>query len=452
MVSGQECVVLIDFKRWGLKIYSIVALLLGAVLLVQGYMLYQSVMATSPYDAVLDWNGARIILAGLSPYSIEGLKMVGATPAVGMGHPPTTLVWFLPLGRLSMMAMKSVWDELTLFFLFIHCAVMVFELELPSRLATLGLLLGTVLCSAWMRDHLMLGQLSELIALLYVLAWYHLRHRRDVLAGILLGLACTLKFYPGAVVLFFLFSRRWRVVFPAVATWFAVAIPITVRLGIQCWSLFAEQSKPYTTYWMSHVKNASIQGICQRLRYPICEFVPAIRDVWAPGAWLALLLSIAIVAGVWWVTRPFMKRDQAIDLPFALFTLVSLFTGPYAWEHYNVTLILPLLVAAVALVAARRAGLCWAWTLAGFALLGSLCAVLAEDTQTKNTLWDAWITKGRSSHFVLHFYEVSNWISSPALIGLLCALLVWAHRRAPAAFDRLRLVEDSAKEELAGLG
>jgi hypothetical protein len=402
-----------------------------------GFKDYQAVAVNKPYDAIIDWGGARAIARGIDPYSVEGLKLWGGSMAVGQGHPPTTLVWFLPLAPLELMQMKAAWNALTVLLLALHCVIVLRELRAPRIALLAPLSLGLVLTAWWMRDHFSVVQLSEQIAFLYLLAWYFLRRGREVAAGAMLGLACTLKLYPGVAVLFLALTRRWRGLAAAAVAWAAIAVPVTARLGIGAWQKFLEQARPYTVYWMTHVRNASIQGIVQRLHFPICQFRPSHREPWLPGTHIATAISLALIALVWWLTRRAARRAESVDLPFAAFTLLSMITGPYAWEHYAVTLLLPFALCAAALWRARSAGLPRGFLVAGGLSLAAVAGMLSQNIFIKNQLWDAWHGPARPSHLLLHFYEVSSWLPAPLLTVLCVALVAWSERRAPGALDRL---------------
>ena len=420
------------------RAYPVVAVVFAGWLLLQGFERYQQTLKSPPWDILLDWNGARVLRQGKNPYQPEGqregrgrewIAIAGPNLPFNLGHPPTTLVWFLPLARLDLEAARQVWDELTLLLLFFHIALIASELSLPSPLVTTALLVGAVLSTSWMQDHLGVGQLSEAIAFLYAIAWLHLRRGRDAAAGIALGLACTLKFYPATVVLLLLFRGRWRAVLGAAAAWAAVAVPITWRLGVTSWWLFLEQARPYTARWLAHISNASLAGILQRVHYSTCLAGDVYRTTWQPGAWAATSLSLALILLSWRLGRGIHRGGEAVDLPFALFTTVSMITGPYSWEHYDVTLILPLLVVAAALARARTRGLGWEWIVPGAVATVAVVLMLAEDIGKKKALWQQYQGPHKPSHLLLHFYEVTNWLPAPTLIVVMALLLAWSAGR-----------------------
>src|SRR5207248_295320 len=96
-------------------------------------------------------------------------------------------------------------------------------------------------------------------------------------------------------------------------------------------------------------------------------------------------------------------------------------SGPYMWEHYNVTLILPLTVACVAIWRARRLGLS-AWATLGAVAAGlAIVRMLAVQMEVKIALRDQ-IRTNPSVHLQLHLHELYNWLPWVLLLALLCWL------------------------------
>jgi uncharacterized membrane protein len=165
-------------------------------------------------DCRVDWGAARLFLQKKSPYSEEGLATMNLQN-YGFGHPPTTSFWFIPLAKVGYPVMSEIVAILTLVALLFHFIICARELDLPAKTAFVLLPFGLVLQMTWFRDHLVVVQISEIIAFLFTLSWYFLRRGREIEAGVTLGAACTLKLFPGVLVLFFLVadapvSRRCR--------------------------------------------------------------------------------------------------------------------------------------------------------------------------------------------------------------------------------------------------
>ena len=63
-----------------------------------------------PVDGFIDWGGAKEMLAGRNPYSLASLRIIGLSQKEGLGHPPTTLIWFYPLAHLGVVWTPDLLD------------------------------------------------------------------------------------------------------------------------------------------------------------------------------------------------------------------------------------------------------------------------------------------------------------------------------------------------------
>jgi hypothetical protein len=405
----------------------------GAAAVAAGWLLLTSLPKVDRFargpgtDLVVDWGGAHILLAGGDPYRPADLERTGVRAALdelgvkaprGLAHPPTAFVWLLPLGGGDLASAKAVWNLLTLLLTFLLVGAVVVELRLPAPLATVPLVLGLLLSAELYQLHLYLGQLAILIAFLLVLAWLASRRGADLAAGVALGLACTLKPFPGYVILLFLLARRFRVVAGAAAAWLAVALPVTIRLGPRTWLAFLAESRRYTAEWIGSIQNASFVGILQRLRHPICETPRATHEVWLPATLLGLAVTLGLIVLIGRLGRRALAEGR-IDLPFAAACAVAMLGGPYAWEHYNVTLILPIGVAVAILL---RPGEPWALRAAGGGVLAVACWLLGLGVLDKYRMWSAYPAH-HELHLALHLREIATVAPAFLVIGLLLVLL-----------------------------
>jgi hypothetical protein len=377
-----------------------------------------------PFDGRYDWLGAQAWLAGFDPYTPEGFARIGK-PGPGMGHPPTTSFWFLPLAHLPMQQMSRVVGGVTVAMLLVHAVIVCVTLELPAALPLGVLVFGLVLSTSWMLEHLGLAQLSEAIAFLYVLAWLALRRGREKLAGALLGLACTMKLFPGLMVLMLLTTRRWRGVVAALASWSVVALVMSWRYGARSWIEFAFMQDPIAHYWISDLANQSLHGIVLRMFRPSCEGNHA--PIWTASLIVTCAsLALAFVADRLWRQLPADERatPRVIDLQFSLVSLLSIFLNPWVWEHYNVFLILPLAVAAATLLqdpALLRTARAW-----GAVAIFSCVLLLSIHKDRK---WDARraFVHHYGPHWKVHAFEVAGWL--PLVIALVLIASLLAHRQ-----------------------
>jgi hypothetical protein len=269
-----------------------------------------------------------------------------------------------------------------------------------------------------MTDHFAQGQISELIAFLYLVCWLFARRGRDTAAGVALGAACTLKLFPGALAILFAVQRRWRALVAAAAAYGTVAVIMTVRFGWRAWRQFFAQQAGIGDFWLASVRNGSLTGIVLRQFSPACEPAPIAR--W--GLTLGTLLSLVMLAiGALLAWRA--ARGRGFDLAFALFSVMSFFANPWVWEHYNVFMLLPLGVALAGLSAARRRGL------GDGALVAGATAVVASAALIMLPMWAKATLVGRigvwspAEHLALHLLEVAHWLPFVLTIVVLMALL-----------------------------
>ena len=391
------------------------------------------------FDGLIDWKGARMYLRGDSPFSPAGLREM---MVVGVGHPPTTEFWFLPIARFDKALASELIGLTTWVFLGIHLYVCGRELEIKAPLLWATLIFSWILTTQGMQMHWHAIQLSEHIALPLTLCWMYLRRGREIPAGIMLGIALCLKLFPGVLVLLLLVGGRIRAVVACTIVFVIASAVMTAGFGLQAWPLFFHQQTLISPDWIGHVRNASIQGIVLRLITPVCtvQARPSVVASVTAGS-----IAVVMFAVSWFASRRALsyarKVDpRAIDLPFALFSVLSVFANAWTWEHYSVLMLTAGYIVVVtswrAFAAKFRAyldelsprrelvkeGLIELVTLLSVA---AVIKMFDMDIYAKERLIDMWRTsKLPVYHHFLHFFEIINWLPW-ALMVLLCLGLVW---------------------------
>jgi class 3 adenylate cyclase len=412
------------------RTYARVAVVGGLLLLALGAPEAWTRMSGRPWDGRMDWWAARFWWEGGDPFSAASLRRIGLDV---LGHPPTSAFYALPLARFDLSLMGRLLGAVVIAAMAAQLFGLARELRLPRPAATALLLGGCLLVTPFMLYHLGVAQISALIAACYFLAWYWLRRDRDVPAGIALGLACTLKLFPGALVLFLALTRRWRGVGAAAAVWLGVAALMTARFGFASWGEYIAGEPRMVNWWIGHVSNVTLQGIVLRLLHPYC-----VADSFADPTATAIAVagSLALLVALVWISRRAMRSSESIDLPFALFALWSMFANTFYWEHYDVILLLPLAIAAAALWRARLTGLSRTWTLVGAAaLVGAVAACLVPPNRARVLVYAS--RKQPALHLIAHLNEIAIALPMPLLMGVLAGLLIWFGRRGLRGLERL---------------
>jgi alpha-1,2-mannosyltransferase len=403
---------------------AVLAAIATCALLVRAALAMVARLRGHPWDGVVDWASARSFWAGENPYAAATIVKNGLGGWGGIGHPPTTAFWFLPFARLELGSLSQALALVVVFLLSVHLVLVCTELRLARPLLVSSLLFALVLSTPWFIDHLEVAQISELIAFAYVLAWFDLRRGQEVRAGVVLGLATTLKLFPALLVLYLLVTRRLRAFAAACASFAAVALVMTARFGWASWPLFFSQQAEIARRWTGHIRNGSLHGVVLRLATRGC----AVQVPTRPDVSVAVTgLSLALIAAALWFERRARGAPGAFDLSFALLCTLSAFLNPWTWEHYDVLLILPLLIVAVAVRRALAARPVSPAVLAAAAAL--VVAVAAQllvafsDIRAREALAGRAAQLSTREHLHLHLLEVANWIAWPLTVALCAALL-----------------------------
>ncbi len=414
------------------RAYVLVASFVGLALLFRAVPQLDEAMGDMHWDLNVDQLTARAFLDGYNPFTRSGAVRSGLSlsgPA-GTGHPPTTCFWFIPLARMSLHAAGAILAWTTILLLLVELATTFRLLRYPAPMASAWLVLCYVLSCSFMKYHVGVGQISGLIGFLYFVGWAAGRDGGDWLAGAALGVACTLKAFPGLMVVLFLVAMRWRAVLAAVLVYTTVAAYMTAQLGFASWRFFLAQQAPVADLWMGSIQNQSIHGIVLRMFRPVCEWHgPVLRQATIISSVLGLLL---VVAGVWLVRR--IVRGGGFDLAYALFVVLSMVTSQWTWEHYTVIYVLPVSILGSTLVAWWKARRHRAGVAAMLLLLAGIVGSWAISMNTKVQLQGE-VHRGSSGlHLRLHVFDVLNWAPGLVLLAMLLVVCRWTDRarRSPA--------------------
>jgi hypothetical protein len=256
-------------------------------------------------------------------------------------HPPFDALLFAPLTLLPYDMAVLAWSVLSgLLFIGIGLIVLrVLQISLAPHWRLL--LLGLGLCWYPFQAHIALGQLSLLVIACLIGCWVFLRRGYDGVAGVLLGLACLIKIYPGVLLFFLLCRRRWRAVGSVVATGLAGMLLTLLLVGkddvLRYFTQVTSEAAGYTAFALI---NISLNGVFGRL--------------FTDGPWISPLVTAPILASILTLLSTFgllallafrLWRAPATraedDRGFALACLAMLLISPITWQHVFPILIMP---------------------------------------------------------------------------------------------------------------
>jgi hypothetical protein len=287
------------------------------------------------------------------------------------------------------------------------------------------------------------GNVNILILFLVVMGLTMVRHRRDILAGVFVGLAIACKVTPALFLAHFLWKRAGRVLagmFLGLALFLGL-VP-GVLLGFEhnarlLASWYRKMAAPYVEgkeVTTEHA-NQSLPGLLYRLTTRSPSFLDESDEpaeyhnlvAWPP--WLARRLLQACGVGfllllAWSCRTPLEQRSGwPLAAEYGLVLLGMLLFSERTWKHHCVTLVVPL-----AVLCHQLAWRWQSWTWRGY-LLASLAAAELAMAATSTSLWQ--VVGYRAGAKLAQVYGAYVWAYLILLAALVVLLGAW--RRSPGS-------------------
>lgn len=294
-------------------------------------------------------------------------------------NPPVMAVLLLPLARLHPLAGALTWFYLKvgMTLLAIHW---VFRLvQSPGRpFPPAAQALAVLLSLRPILGDLEHGNVNLFILFLIAAALAAFQARRDVLSGLLLGLAISCKVTPALFIPYLAWKRAWRALAGVVLglglfLWPGV-VP-ALRLGFaenqhQLVSWYEEMVRPFLIEGKvtTDHQNQSLPGLVYRLATASPSFSTYVDNVYTPtefhnflsldpgqARWLVKgCMALFALVIVWTCRTPTEPRQGwRLAAEFSLVVLGMLLFSERTWKHHCVTLLLPFAVICYYLFACR---------------------------------------------------------------------------------------------------
>ena len=332
------------------------------LLLVVGFMgfawqaLRPLVFNGNMYDFNSYYISAYATQKGLDPYDSDTLqalaKELGVPKVTVYRYPPFNTLLFLPLSFLPYPAAVLLWRILNLalsaFAVWLIWKTLALPLDAESALV-IGVIVFTFDPLIY---NLAIGQINVLILLLLTgVGWAWVR-QRQVLAGVLLALAASIKIAPGVLFLYFLWKRGFKLVAAGISTVIVLAAIAFFALGEQTTRKFIAILAAFAQEDNAWIANQSWRGFLARL-FVGDESVPALypaatleRVLYYAGA-LAIVVLTALIL--------YRSRDASLfHLEFAIVLIAFHLVSPTSWVHHFVWMIYPLVALAFACLDRRQ--------------------------------------------------------------------------------------------------
>lgn len=295
-------------------------------------------------DFQILWSAAERYLQGKEIYLKPQWKSLYLPGSANYKWPPAYLLSVVPWATHTDEATGRRYNCIV-HLLFFAGAVLVSlrSLSLAKNRSTAILAIMLALNFAPFFETLLGLQAETPILLLLVLTLGLLRERRDVVAGFLLGICVLLKLYPAAILVYFLFRRRWRVLFGASASIVIIlAVSIAVfgfkahhdfflvifpRMLTEMPAMISENLSVAKLAYTGHEANRSVFRSTQRML-----------------ATKALMLPFWLLSGyAIWQNRRSQRFSHRETLEYSMLIPLVLLSLPNSWLNYQLLLLLPIL-------------------------------------------------------------------------------------------------------------
>lgn len=334
------------------------AILVLLALVVLAYRAVQFVALTGQiqwgYDFSAYWAAAGHLLAGGSIYSPAQLAGPYAPQAQYLYlYPPPLAAAIAPLAWLfptDYRAAAWIWSALGAVVLAWSVLALARSEALSERFPVLE---G---CGRWLLvvaafgfppviGELVLGNVHLLLLGLLTLSWLGVCRsgaRGDLLAGVAVGVATVVKVFPGALLLWFLLTRRYRAaraVLIGAGALVLVTLPFT---GIEPWTQFP-----------TVLANLSAPSDTTDTLAPTVWLAPYIGFLGARIVVTAAALLLLVLISIRARHDPPSARPAAVSRSFAVAIVLSVLVAPALYHHYLALLVLPFILALGAGVSLR---------------------------------------------------------------------------------------------------
>lgn len=275
---------------------------------------------------------------GHVPEKAGGAAQEDALPKLPNLNPPFFTLIVAPFGLLSYPIAHRLWS---FFSLVAGCVAVILLSRATSRLEqhwSIFSLLVLLLVYFPTLATAVYAQLTLWLLLLLAVAWISSRSGNDRAAGLVLGIALSVKIYFGVFVLLFIALKRWRLLAWMLGTAVACTLLALFVLGPDSYRSYLAALSSVT--WYANGWNASFLGFATRILAQTQNTTLLARGL-GYGASILLVLYLMWVA---WGRRNGQSVAQ-FDLLFSLAVVSLLLASPLGWMYYFPFLLIPLIVA-----------------------------------------------------------------------------------------------------------
>ncbi len=194
-----------------------------------------------------------------------------------------------------------------------------------------------------------LGQISAILLLITVIAWHAYRKNHYKYAGILLGLAFSIKLFFGFFLILFIMRKQLRAFFAMLTTFVCASFIALLFFGISIFKNYLNILQHVN--WYASSWNASLYGFICRIFYASQSNNDSlISKTNFPHLLFFIFTLLLLIYFTWVIYYPkkinsgysAYQNNDAFDWQFSLTIVSVLLISPLAWLYYFTLLLIPL--------------------------------------------------------------------------------------------------------------
>jgi hypothetical protein len=306
---------------------------------------------------------ARVLNTQGLLYEPEAMRVAGeGIHYTGYIYPPFFAAVLRPLALFPYRAAELFWLMLNIMCLVGFIAIYRWLLRFTRREAVLLIGFGILVPAVY--DTLLLGQVTLFLTILLLgniaISIWRTDRWGEMWAGILLGIAISIKIYPIILGLAYIVHRRWTALIAMVGTGIIAAIVgILFGGGLPTTVFWLTSILPQVTQFSPFPSNQSLRGVVTRL-FSLHQFsVPVLSKentlqvslypiIDSPflGTVIVIVGSIAILGiSILYMFAQYQSRKtpELVQIHMAKMICVMLLITPVVWDFYLVHLLIPMI-------------------------------------------------------------------------------------------------------------
>ncbi|MGB6838759.1 MAG: glycosyltransferase family 87 protein [Microgenomates group bacterium] len=279
------------------------------------------IISTNAPDFNVLWLAAKDLSTDSNPYLNPDIF-------TGVGYPPNTLLFYLPLMAFPYKVAQAIFVLLIFASTVgaVYLSLKIVLKKVPWQVSLLALSLTFL--SFPTKFTLGMGQNNTVAFFTLLFAYYFYKQKRISLAGVLLGISIAFKTVFGFFLLFFLLKREWKTILysllPIGLSIFLVALISDVNL----YEFYIKEVVP-------PLLNLSSREIYYN--QGLVGFIARLSGNLILRRYATISISAVLVA----ITSFFALKRKSQDLQFSLFVTTLLLVDTLSWQHHFIWLVFP---------------------------------------------------------------------------------------------------------------